>query len=44
MAEFVRVTTRAELPPGGKALAEVDGRAIPILPTRSDWSSARQIA
>jgi 3-phenylpropionate/trans-cinnamate dioxygenase ferredoxin subunit len=28
MAEFVKVTTRAELPPGGKLLAEVDGREI----------------
>lgn len=30
MAEFVKVTTRANLPPGGKALAEVDGRPIAL--------------
>src|SRR3954453_13731710 len=30
MAEPVKVTTRAELPPGGKLLAEVDGRPIAL--------------
>jgi 3-phenylpropionate/trans-cinnamate dioxygenase ferredoxin subunit len=30
MAEFVKVSTVAELPEGGKALAEVDGRAIAV--------------
>jgi 3-phenylpropionate/trans-cinnamate dioxygenase ferredoxin subunit len=30
MAEFVKVTTRSELPPGGKTLAEVDGRPIAV--------------
>ncbi len=30
MPEFVKVATRAELPPGGKKLAEVDGRAIAL--------------
>ena len=30
MPEFVKVTTRAELPPGRKLLAEVDGRAIAV--------------
>jgi 3-phenylpropionate/trans-cinnamate dioxygenase ferredoxin subunit len=30
MAEFVKVTTRSELPPGGKILAEVDGRPIAV--------------
>ena len=28
MPEFVKVAPRSELPPGGKLLAEVDGRAI----------------
>lgn len=31
MADFVKVTTRAELPPGGKQLAEIDGRPIAIV-------------
>jgi 3-phenylpropionate/trans-cinnamate dioxygenase ferredoxin subunit len=30
MSEFVKVATRPELPPGGKKLAEVDGRAIAL--------------
>jgi 3-phenylpropionate/trans-cinnamate dioxygenase ferredoxin component len=30
MASFVKVATRAELPPGGKKLADVDGRAIAV--------------
>ena len=30
MSEFVKVATRAELPPGGKQLADVDGRAIAV--------------
>ena len=30
MAEFVRVAARSEIPPGGKRLAEVDGRAIAV--------------
>jgi 3-phenylpropionate/trans-cinnamate dioxygenase ferredoxin component len=30
MSEFVKVARRAELPPGGKLLAEVDGRAIAL--------------
>jgi 3-phenylpropionate/trans-cinnamate dioxygenase ferredoxin component len=30
MSSFVRVTTRAELPPGGKKLVEIDGRAIAV--------------
>ena len=30
MADFVKVATRAELPPGGKKLAEVDGRPIAV--------------
>jgi len=30
MLDFVKVTTRSELPPGGKMLAEVDGRAIAL--------------
>lgn len=30
MAEFVKVATRAELPEGGKRLADVDGRAIAL--------------
>jgi 3-phenylpropionate/trans-cinnamate dioxygenase ferredoxin component len=30
MSEFVKVATRAELPPGGKTLAEVDGRPIAV--------------
>jgi 3-phenylpropionate/trans-cinnamate dioxygenase ferredoxin subunit len=30
MASFVKVATRAELPPGGKKLVEVDGRAIAV--------------
>jgi 3-phenylpropionate/trans-cinnamate dioxygenase ferredoxin subunit len=30
MAEFVKVATRSELPPGGKLLAEVDGRPIAV--------------
>lgn len=30
MPGFVKVATRAELPPGGKRLAEVDGRAIAV--------------
>ncbi|MCA1684627.1 MAG: non-heme iron oxygenase ferredoxin subunit [Planctomycetia bacterium] len=30
MAEFVKVASRAELPPGGKKLADVDGRAIAL--------------
>ena len=30
MPSFVKVATRAELPPGGKKLAEVDGRAIAV--------------
>jgi 3-phenylpropionate/trans-cinnamate dioxygenase ferredoxin component len=30
MSSFVKVTTRAELPPGGKKLVEIDGRAIAV--------------
>jgi 3-phenylpropionate/trans-cinnamate dioxygenase ferredoxin component len=30
MAEFVKVASRAGLPPGGKALTEVDGRPIAV--------------
>ena len=30
MPEYVKVTTRAALPPGGKLLAEIDGRAIAV--------------
>ena len=30
MAEFVKVASRSELPPGGKKLADVDGRAIAL--------------
>jgi 3-phenylpropionate/trans-cinnamate dioxygenase ferredoxin component len=30
MSDFVKVATVAELPPGGKLLAEVDGRAIAV--------------
>lgn len=30
MSEFVKVAPRAEVPPGGKKLAEVDGRAIAL--------------
>jgi 3-phenylpropionate/trans-cinnamate dioxygenase ferredoxin subunit len=30
MAEFVKVADSDELPPGGKMLAEVDGRAIAL--------------
>jgi 3-phenylpropionate/trans-cinnamate dioxygenase ferredoxin subunit len=30
MAEFVKVATRSEIPPGGKLLAEVEGRAIAV--------------
>lgn len=30
MPEFVKVARRAEVPPGGKALAEVDGRPIAL--------------
>jgi 3-phenylpropionate/trans-cinnamate dioxygenase ferredoxin subunit len=30
MAEFVKVATRSELPPGGKVLAEVDGHPIAV--------------
>src|SRR5271165_506563 len=30
MADFVKVTDRDEIPPGGKKLAEVDGRPIAV--------------
>jgi 3-phenylpropionate/trans-cinnamate dioxygenase ferredoxin component len=30
MSSFVKVATRAELPPGGKKLVELDGRAIAL--------------
>lgn len=30
MAEFVKVAARSDLPPGGKKLADVDGRAIAL--------------
>ena len=30
MAEFVKLTNRSNLPPGGKMLAEVDGRPIAV--------------
>jgi 3-phenylpropionate/trans-cinnamate dioxygenase ferredoxin subunit len=30
MANFVKVVTRSELPPGEKMLAEIDGRAIAV--------------
>ena len=30
MSSFVKVASRAELPPGGKKLVEVDGRAIAV--------------
>jgi 3-phenylpropionate/trans-cinnamate dioxygenase ferredoxin subunit len=30
MSEFVRVASRSEIPPGGKKLVEVDGRAIAV--------------
>jgi 3-phenylpropionate/trans-cinnamate dioxygenase ferredoxin subunit len=30
MPEFVKVATRGELPPGGKKLVDIDGRAIAL--------------
>jgi 3-phenylpropionate/trans-cinnamate dioxygenase ferredoxin subunit len=30
MAEFVKLTNRSSLPPGGKMLAEIDGRPIAV--------------
>ena len=30
MSEFVKVTNRSELPPGGRKLADIDGRAIAL--------------
>jgi 3-phenylpropionate/trans-cinnamate dioxygenase ferredoxin subunit len=30
MSSFVKIGTRAELPPGGKKLVEIDGRAIAV--------------
>jgi 3-phenylpropionate/trans-cinnamate dioxygenase ferredoxin subunit len=30
MSSFVKAATRAELPPGGKKLVEIDGRAIAV--------------
>lgn len=30
MAEFVKVAETAELPPGGKKLADIDGRAVAL--------------
>jgi 3-phenylpropionate/trans-cinnamate dioxygenase ferredoxin subunit len=30
MAPFVKVATRSELPPGGRKLVEIDGRAIAL--------------
>jgi 3-phenylpropionate/trans-cinnamate dioxygenase ferredoxin subunit len=30
MSEFVKVAVRGELPPGGKKLVEIDGRAIAV--------------
>ena len=30
MSSFVKVATRGELPPGGKKLVEIDGRAIAV--------------
>jgi 3-phenylpropionate/trans-cinnamate dioxygenase ferredoxin subunit len=30
MSEFIRVAGRAELPPGGKKLVDLDGRAIAL--------------
>jgi len=30
MANFVKVATRSEIPPGGKLLSEIDGRAIAV--------------
>jgi 3-phenylpropionate/trans-cinnamate dioxygenase ferredoxin component len=30
MTEFVKVASRSEIPPGGKRLAEVDGRPIAV--------------
>jgi len=30
MAEFVNVAQRSEIPPGGKKLVEVDGRALAV--------------
>jgi 3-phenylpropionate/trans-cinnamate dioxygenase ferredoxin subunit len=30
MSDFVKVAARAELPPGGKKLADVDGRPIAV--------------
>ena len=30
MAEFVKVAVRGEIPPGGKKLVEIDGRAIAV--------------
>ena len=30
MSEFIRVAGRAELPPGGKKLVDLDGRAIAV--------------
>ena len=30
MSTFVKVATRSDLPPGGKKLAEIDGRAIAV--------------
>jgi 3-phenylpropionate/trans-cinnamate dioxygenase ferredoxin subunit len=30
MSTFVKAATRAELPPGGKKLVEIDGRAIAV--------------
>lgn len=39
MAQFVKVATRSELPPGGKKLVEVDGRAIALFHVDGGFSA-----
>lgn len=37
MASFVKVATREELPPGGKKLVDIDGRAVAVFCVESEY-------
>jgi 3-phenylpropionate/trans-cinnamate dioxygenase ferredoxin component len=39
MAEFVKVAARSEIPPGGKKLVELDGRAIAVFNVGGSFSA-----
>jgi 3-phenylpropionate/trans-cinnamate dioxygenase ferredoxin subunit len=41
MSEYVKVAVRGELPPGGKKLVEIDGRAIALFNVDGSYHAIR---